>query len=220
MEIGARRRVDRDHAGRARLARRIAVLSLRHRGAKAAVSWSRSARGEQLWGFGLTEPSAGSDAGGTQTRAELRDGRWIDQRNQGVHHQHRHRHHRRHDDHRGHRARTNAAAARSRRSSCRRTRPASPARRSTGRWAGARPTRASCRSPTPAFRRRTCSASAGKGLKQFLTILDGGRISVAALSVGLAMGAYDEAFKYAQERHQFGKRSRSSRRSSSSSPTW
>jgi butyryl-CoA dehydrogenase len=44
----------------------------------------------------------------------------------------------------------------------------------------------------------------GAGLKQFLTILDGGRISVAALSVGLAMGAYDEALSYAKDRHQFG----------------
>ncbi|MDQ2681647.1 MAG: acyl-CoA dehydrogenase, partial [Candidatus Eremiobacteraeota bacterium] len=35
--------------------------------------------------------------------------------------------------------------------------------------------------------------------------LDGGRISVAALSVGLAWGAYDEALKYAKERHAFGK---------------
>src|ERR1700694_1399916 len=35
------------------------------------------ARGEKLWGFGLTEPDAGSDAGATQTRAELRDGRWV-----------------------------------------------------------------------------------------------------------------------------------------------
>lgn len=35
------------------------------------------ARGEMLWGFGLTEPQAGSDAGATQTRAELRAGRWI-----------------------------------------------------------------------------------------------------------------------------------------------
>ena len=45
----------------------------------------------------------------------------------------------------------------------------------------------------------------GKGLRQFLTTLDGGRISVAALSVGLAIGAYDEAFKYAKERRQFGR---------------
>jgi butyryl-CoA dehydrogenase len=45
----------------------------------------------------------------------------------------------------------------------------------------------------------------GKGLSQFLTILDGGRISVAALSAGLARGAYDEALKYARERQQFGR---------------
>ncbi|HWE61721.1 MAG TPA: acyl-CoA dehydrogenase family protein, partial [Chloroflexota bacterium] len=35
------------------------------------------ARGERLWGFGLTEPEAGSDAGATRTRAELCDGQWV-----------------------------------------------------------------------------------------------------------------------------------------------
>jgi short/branched chain acyl-CoA dehydrogenase len=45
----------------------------------------------------------------------------------------------------------------------------------------------------------------GEGFKQFLEILDGGRISVAAMGVGLAQGAYDLAFRYAQEREQFGK---------------
>ena len=45
----------------------------------------------------------------------------------------------------------------------------------------------------------------GEGYRQFLSILDGGRISVAALSIGLAMGAYDEALAYAKERHAFGK---------------
>jgi short/branched chain acyl-CoA dehydrogenase len=45
----------------------------------------------------------------------------------------------------------------------------------------------------------------GEGFKQFLEILDGGRISVAAMGVGLAQGAYDLAFGYAQEREQFGK---------------
>jgi short/branched chain acyl-CoA dehydrogenase len=45
----------------------------------------------------------------------------------------------------------------------------------------------------------------GEGFSQFLTILDGGRISVAAMGVGLAQGAYDLAFAYAQEREQFGK---------------
>jgi short-chain 2-methylacyl-CoA dehydrogenase len=45
----------------------------------------------------------------------------------------------------------------------------------------------------------------GQGFRQFLEILDGGRISVAAMGVGLAQGAYDLAFRYAQEREQFGK---------------
>jgi alkylation response protein AidB-like acyl-CoA dehydrogenase len=45
----------------------------------------------------------------------------------------------------------------------------------------------------------------GKGFPQFLEILDGGRISVAAMGVGLAQGAYDLAYAYAQERQQFGK---------------
>jgi alkylation response protein AidB-like acyl-CoA dehydrogenase len=45
----------------------------------------------------------------------------------------------------------------------------------------------------------------GEGFRQFLQILDGGRISVAAMGVGLAQGCYDLAFAYAQEREQFGK---------------
>jgi alkylation response protein AidB-like acyl-CoA dehydrogenase len=45
----------------------------------------------------------------------------------------------------------------------------------------------------------------GEGFKQFLEILDGGRISVAAMGVGLAQGAYDLAYAYAMEREQFGK---------------
>jgi alkylation response protein AidB-like acyl-CoA dehydrogenase len=45
----------------------------------------------------------------------------------------------------------------------------------------------------------------GEGFRQFLEILDGGRISVAAMGVGLAQGAYDLAYGYAKEREQFGK---------------
>jgi short-chain 2-methylacyl-CoA dehydrogenase len=45
----------------------------------------------------------------------------------------------------------------------------------------------------------------GKGFHQFLEILDGGRISVAAMGAGLAQGAYDLALKYAGEREQFGR---------------
>ena len=45
----------------------------------------------------------------------------------------------------------------------------------------------------------------GEGFLQAMQILDGGRISIAALSVGIAQGAYEAAVKYAKERHQFGK---------------
>ncbi len=45
----------------------------------------------------------------------------------------------------------------------------------------------------------------GEGFIQALKILDGGRISIAALSVGLAQGAFEAAMKYSRERHQFGK---------------
>jgi alkylation response protein AidB-like acyl-CoA dehydrogenase len=45
----------------------------------------------------------------------------------------------------------------------------------------------------------------GKGFHQFLEILDGGRISVAAMGAGLAQGAYDLALKHARDREQFGK---------------
>ena len=44
----------------------------------------------------------------------------------------------------------------------------------------------------------------GEGFRQFMRILDGGRISVAAMGVGLAQGAYDLAYAYALEREQFG----------------
>jgi alkylation response protein AidB-like acyl-CoA dehydrogenase len=45
----------------------------------------------------------------------------------------------------------------------------------------------------------------GSGFKQFLHILDIGRIGVAAMGVGLAQGALDEALAYARERHAFGR---------------
>ncbi len=45
----------------------------------------------------------------------------------------------------------------------------------------------------------------GEGFTQAMKILDGGRISIAALSVGIAQGAYEAAVKYAKERQQFGK---------------
>ena len=44
-----------------------------------------------------------------------------------------------------------------------------------------------------------------KGFKQFLSTLDGGRISIGALGVGIAQASFDRALQYAQERKQFGK---------------
>jgi butyryl-CoA dehydrogenase len=46
----------------------------------------------------------------------------------------------------------------------------------------------------------------GEGFKQFMKTLDGGRISIGAMALGLAQGALDVALPYAQERRQFGKR--------------
>lgn len=45
----------------------------------------------------------------------------------------------------------------------------------------------------------------GAGFKQSMKVLDGGRISIAALSLGIAKGAYEASLQYAQERHQFDK---------------
>src|SRR6185503_17689795 len=45
----------------------------------------------------------------------------------------------------------------------------------------------------------------GEAFIDTLRLLDGGRISIAALSVGLAQGAYEAALRYAKQRHQFGK---------------
>ena len=160
------------------------------------------ARGEKLWGFGLTEPGAGSDAGGTRTRAVLRDGKWL----------------------------INGTKAFITNSGTDMT-GGTTITAITGE-SGGRPEISNLLVPqdTPGFTRskkyrkmgwrasdtrelsfvdaavpeENLLGERGKGLHQFFTVLDGGRISVAALSVGLATGAYELALKYARERHQFG----------------
>jgi len=161
------------------------------------------AQGKMLWGFGLTEPNAGSDAGGTQTRAELRDGKWIINGTKAFI--------------------TNSGTDIS---------GGTTITAVTGRRNGkAEITNLIVPQDAPGFTRskkykkmgwrasdtrelsfadaevpeENVLGKRGDGLKNFLITLDGGRISVAALSVGLAMGAYDEAFRYAQERQQFGR---------------
>lgn len=57
----------------------------------------------------------------------------------------------------------------------------------------------SCRVP-----RENLLGAEGEGFKQAMKVLDGGRISIAALALGIAKGALEAAVKYAKERHQFG----------------
>ena len=158
------------------------------------------ASGEKLAAFGLTEPNAGSDAGATRTRAELRDGKWVVNgskifiTNAGTditacvtitarHRRRRDLEHHRPERHAG--LRDLGADAQARLARVRHARALVQGLR------GAR--------GQPA-RRRAARASS-----QFMEILDGGRISVAAMGVGLAQGAYDLAFAYAKEREQFGR---------------
>src|SRR5579884_2065414 len=161
------------------------------------------ARGEMLWGFGLTEPGAGSDAGGTQTRAELRDGKWVINGTKAFI--------------------TNSGTEITGGTTITAVTGGTNGRREISTLVVPQDTPGFTRSKK--YKKMGWRASdtrelsfqdaevpeenllgeRGRGLKNFLEILDGGRISVAALSVGLAMGAYDEAYKYAKERHQFGK---------------
>jgi butyryl-CoA dehydrogenase len=162
------------------------------------------AQGEQLWAFGLTEPEAGSDSGGTQTRAVLRDGYWhingsknfitnagtdmtggvtitavTGKRNDG------------------HNEITNIIV------------PKDTPGYVIGRAYKKMGWRASdtrplafedCRVPE-----ENIMGKRGDGFRQFMQILDAGRVAIAALSVGLAQACLDEALSYARERKQFGK---------------
>jgi alkylation response protein AidB-like acyl-CoA dehydrogenase len=157
------------------------------------------ASGKRLAAFGLTEPGAGSDAGATRTTAELRGGRWaingskIFITNAGtditacvtVTA-------RTGDDEISNLIVPNGAPGYE----------ISPPMEKMG-WHA---------SDTRELSFRDCEVPEenllgprGQGFAQFLEILDGGRISVAAMAVGLAQGAYDLAIAYAHEREQFGR---------------
>jgi alkylation response protein AidB-like acyl-CoA dehydrogenase len=157
------------------------------------------ARGEKLAAFGLTEPNAGSDAGATRTTARLEDGEWVvDGSKMFI---------------------TNAGtditwgvtitAQTGDGEISNIVVPngtdgyvVSPPMQKLGwrasdtrelSFGGARVPGSNLLGPR------------GQGFHQFLQILDGGRISVAAMGVGLAQGCYDLASAYAREREQFGK---------------
>jgi short-chain 2-methylacyl-CoA dehydrogenase len=157
------------------------------------------ASGRKLAAFGLTEPDAGSDAGATRTHAELRDGQWVVNGSKIFI--------------------TNAGT------------DITACVTITARTGEDEVSNLIVPNGTPGYeiskpmkklgwrasdtRELSFKDAAvpegnllgprGQGFRQFLEILDGGRISVAAMGVGLAQGAYDLAFSYAQERQQFGK---------------
>jgi short/branched chain acyl-CoA dehydrogenase len=156
------------------------------------------ASGEKLAAFGLTEPDAGSDAGATRTTAEPGDGKWVVNGSKIFI--------------------TNAGTDIS---ACvtitaktgdeeisnlivpngTEGYEISAPMRKMG-WNAA---------DTRELSFRDCQVPEGNllgergaGYRQFLEILDGGRISIAAMGLGLAQGAYDLAATYARERQQFG----------------
>ena len=160
----------------------------------------RLCSGEMLGAFGLTEPEAGSDAGNTQTRARLEDGEWvINGTKQFI---------------------TNAGTSISglvvitavtgpdREISNLLVENGTPGyepgpqyRKLGWHASDTRPLHFSdCRVPE-----ENLIGGRGRGLQQFLQVLDIGRIGVAAMGVGLAQGALDEALAYAKERRAFGK---------------
>ncbi len=162
----------------------------------------RLCSGRALGAFGLTEPEAGSDAGATRTRARLRDGRWvIDGVKQFI---------------------TNAGTDISG-VVCTTARTGEglndgeisafivpngtpgyeqgePYRKMGWNASDTRPlTFTDCAVPEA-----NLLGPRGQGFRQFLHILDIGRIGVAAMGVGLAQGALDQSVAYARERRAFG----------------
>jgi alkylation response protein AidB-like acyl-CoA dehydrogenase len=157
------------------------------------------ASGRRLAAFGLTEPDAGSDAGATRTTAELRDGSWVVNGSKmfitnagteltwGVTITARTG-----DDEVSNVVVENGSPG---------YEISEPLHKLGWKASDTRElTFADCAVPEA-----NLLGPRGRGFHQFLEILDGGRISVAAMGVGLAQGAYDLAFAYAQERTQFGK---------------
>ena len=157
------------------------------------------ASGRRLAAFGLTEPEAGSDAGNTRTTAELRDGNWVVNGSKmfitnagtdvtwGVTLTARTG-----EDEISNIVVTNGTAGYE----------ISAPMKKLG-WRSSDTRELSFRDA--AVPEGNLLGPRGAGFQQFLEILDGGRISVAAMGVGLAQGAYDLAYDYAREREQFGK---------------
>ena len=156
-------------------------------------------RGDVLGAFGLTEPNAGSDAGGTQTTA-IRDGNeWV-LNGQKIYITN------------ATYADTFVVTAVTDRSKGTRGISSFIAEKGTpGFEVGKKENKLGCRgSDTATLHFSDCRiplenllGEENAGFKQFLTVLDGGRISIGAMALGLAEGAYMAAVKYSQQRRQF-----------------
>jgi short-chain 2-methylacyl-CoA dehydrogenase len=155
--------------------------------------------GRTLGAFGLTEPDAGSDAGNLKTRASLDADGWVINgskqfiTNAGT-------------EISGHVTITALTGEREISNLIVENgtpgyTQAEPYRKMGWNASDTRPLGfADCRVPEANLLGRR-----GEGLRQFLQVLDGGRIGVAAMGVGLAQGALDEALAYAKERQAFGR---------------
>jgi short/branched chain acyl-CoA dehydrogenase len=157
------------------------------------------ASGKRLAAFGLTEPGAGSDAGNTRTTAELRDGQWVINGSKLFI--------------------TNAGTditwgvTITARTGEDEISNIVVENRTSGYGISAPMKKLGWRASDTrelsfddvAVPEGNLLGPRGAGFRQFLEILDGGRISVAAMGVGLAQGAYDLAYAHAKDREQFGK---------------
>jgi hypothetical protein len=159
------------------------------------------ASGEKLGAWGLTEPSAGSDASGTRTTAVRKDGGWVvnGAKNFITHAIH------------GDVCVAMASTDRALRSKGitafifeKGTKGFGPGKKEDKLGLRASETASvifeDCFIPDD-----NRLGAEGLGFIQAMQILDGGRISIAALALGIAQGAYESAVKYSKERQQFGR---------------
>jgi alkylation response protein AidB-like acyl-CoA dehydrogenase len=158
------------------------------------------ARGEKIGAWGLTEPGSGSDASGMKTFASRRDGGWVinGSKNFITH---------------GISADVCVVTAITNREMRSRGISAFVVERGAkGFVAGKKENKLGMRaSETASMIFEDCwipednlIGEAGRGFVNAMQVLDGGRVSIAALSLGIAQGAYESALKYSQERKQFG----------------
>ena len=158
------------------------------------------AKGEKLGAWGLTEPGSGSDASGMKTTAVKEGNEWVinGAKNFITH---------------GISGDVCVVLAFTNRQMRSRGISAFIVERGTpGFSAGKKENKLGCRaSETASLIFEDCRIPAanllgepGRGFVNAMQVLDGGRISIAALALGIAQGAYEAALKYAQERKQFG----------------